>query len=216
MQKYGFTGTVFVTSDSSTEVFDPYRSFDSPLTRVQIKELAENGFSIQSHCVTHRPMTELLEEEIKRELVESKNQIEEITKKPVDFLAMPGGFYNKVVKKIAKEVGYKAVIHNAKGTNNAKSDLYALRRIPVERDFNLSDFASSFGRLAACQWRIMGRIKELPGLILGPSRGVQLRNWLQHTRLGYFTTFRGIRITSIIFFLLILIIAAIIVVINMF
>lgn len=210
MRKYGFTATVFVTSDTSAKVFDSYRSFDPPLTKEQVRELSENGFSIQAHSVTHRPMTELTAEQITWELSESKKQLEEIIGTPVEFLAMPLGFYSKTVKRISKKLGYKAVIHNAKGTNNSKSDLHALRRIPVERDFDLPAFIKSFGRVAACQWRVIGRVKEIPKLVLSPSRYVKLRDWLQTSWLGYFTTFQGVKIILAAFALFLLAIVAII------
>ncbi len=193
LQKYGFPATIFITVDENSKVFKDREKFDSPLTKEQIKEISENNISIQSHAITHNHLSDLPDKETEYELAQSKVILEKLTGKPVDFLAIPGAFYSKKVKQIAKEVGYKAAFSGHKGTNSSASDLYSLRRIVIERDSNLKDFEKSLKPLTACQWRIVGWLKSLPTLFLGTHAGSKLRKKLYHTKLGYFLTFRVFR-----------------------
>lgn len=184
LKKYNLNATIFVTPDSESENFKALKGIDSPLTRDQIKEMSNNGISIESHGMTHRLLTDLSEEEIEWELKESKFTLEAITEKTVNFLAIPGGAYNKKVREIASRVGYRAVFGIKKGSNNLSSDLYDLRRIVVERDFSLADFDKILRPLPACRIRVMGWLKYSPRLFLGPERTIRFRNRLYQSKIG--------------------------------
>ncbi len=195
LKKYGFTAVIFVTLDPCSEVFDPYREFDAPLTLSQMKEMSDSGvISIQSHGVTHRPLEGLSNEEIEKELLESKIELEKITKKPVNFLALAGAIYDKRPRVIAKQLGYDGVFTGYKGTNSLTTDPYCLRRMVVERDFTLRDFKSILSPLAACQWRIIGWLKSLFTLILGSKRAVRWRKVIYETKFGSIFTFKNLRV----------------------
>ena len=190
LRKYNLTATIFVTPDNGSGHFKRLRRIDQALTEEKMKEMSDNGVSIQSHGMTHRWLSELSPEEIEWELKESKAALERITGKPIDYLAIPGGAYNKKVERIARRVGYKAIFPNRKGTNNPKSDLYSLRRIVVERDFTLVDFQKLFNPFTALQIRIIGFFKNLPLVLLGAKRTNQLRNRLIKSPTGILFSYR--------------------------
>ena len=122
LTKYQFTATIFVTVCGIPE--DPYMTWD------QLRELSNNGFSIQSHTMTHRALEELNEEDIYYELSESKMIIEKELGKQVDYLSLPFGSGKKRVFEIAGEVGYRAVF---------TSSLY---------DIDLNEKPAKIGRIA--------------------------------------------------------------------
>ena len=69
LKKYDFKATVFVIS-SFLGVYPNYLTWD------QAREMDENGISIQSHTVDHKSMTDLTDDELRTELVDSKKKIE--------------------------------------------------------------------------------------------------------------------------------------------
>lgn len=202
LKKYNLTATIFATPDPESENFKVLKGIDCRLTDEQMKEMSHNGVCIESHGMTHRFLTNLPEGKLEWELKESKSTLERITGKSVNFLAIPGGAYNRRVRKIAKEIGYKAIFGQQKGSNNPKSDLFSLRRIVVERDFTLDHFAKAITPLGAFQMRIIGWLKRVPQKFLGYRRGDIFRNWLYQSKMGpifIFRNFRFILLTAIIF-----------------
>jgi peptidoglycan/xylan/chitin deacetylase (PgdA/CDA1 family) len=133
LEKYGFTGTFFVATSS----------IGSPgvMTLKQLAEMSQHGMAIQSHSLTHRRLAELSPAQIAVELSESKVVLETRLGRPVRFLAIPNGAYDGRVKRIAKETGYAAVVTSDLGTNDARADLYSLKRIPIKSGVTLSRFA---------------------------------------------------------------------------
>ena len=92
---------------------------ENVMTRDQISTLNTNNFVILgSHTVSHLHLTALSKTNIRKELEDSKNALEEITGDSIDQLAFPHGDYNDIVLKIAFDLGYEKVytlnpvIHN--------------------------------------------------------------------------------------------------------
>jgi peptidoglycan/xylan/chitin deacetylase (PgdA/CDA1 family) len=59
--------------------------------------------------MTHPDLTAISHDQIKAELVESKQQFEILLERPVEKLALPYGAYNQAVLAMAKDVGYKRI-----------------------------------------------------------------------------------------------------------
>lgn len=192
LKELGFPAVIFVTVDPQSHVFDPFRAFDGPLEPEMIKEMSDAGITIASHAVTHRPMSVMSEEEIRAEMRESRRRLEEITGKPVRFFAVPGAAHSPLVRRIAREEGFEAVVPGQKGTNNGASDLFALRRVVVERDFSIADFKNNMAVGTCCMWRIVGGLKGLAMRFLGVKRIVWLRKRI-YPKIGWLFTFRTLK-----------------------
>ena len=79
-------------------VFIALDYLDAPgfMTTQQMLEMANDPLvSIQSHGISHRLPDEMKPGEIKRELRESKERLEDLTGKKVSYFAYPSGQYNK-------------------------------------------------------------------------------------------------------------------------
>jgi peptidoglycan/xylan/chitin deacetylase (PgdA/CDA1 family) len=176
--------TVFVTPDPESENFTKHAAVDSPLTLEQMREMSDYGIAIESHGMTHRYLTEMPPELVHWELEESKSVLEGIVGKPVQYLAIPSGAYNRTVRKLAKEVGYKAIFGMMKGSNHARSDRYALRRMVIARDFTLADFRAVLHPAATCYLRLISFLQNLLLSLLGPRRLDVLRNCLFRMKLA--------------------------------
>lgn len=99
MEEYGFKAIVFVSVSAVGS--------SGYMNWAELNELAKNGISVQSHTLTHRPLQTLNNQEIYKELYDSKNIIEEKIQKEVTALSFPHGSYNQKIVNIAEEVGYK-------------------------------------------------------------------------------------------------------------
>ena len=73
------------------------------LSKEEIQVLDSLGFSIQSHTVSHRPLSEFDITRIKEELSSSKAILEELIHKNIDEVCFPLGYYNEQVLEEAKK-----------------------------------------------------------------------------------------------------------------
>jgi peptidoglycan/xylan/chitin deacetylase (PgdA/CDA1 family) len=74
----------------------------------KLRELAERGVEIGSHTVSHAHLTALSDEEMRRELVESKQCLEDELGRPCRYLAYPYGDEDPRVRQAAAAAGYEA------------------------------------------------------------------------------------------------------------
>lgn len=186
LKKHGMTAIIFATPDTESENFKKYATSDAPLTISQMREMSENGISIQSHAMTHRYLTELDPETIRWELAESKRVLKEKVGKKVSYLAIPSGAYNRTVKNLAKHTGYTAVFCMLKGTNNKHSDRFRLRRLVVGQDFSIEDFRRMLLPGPASYLRIESFLQNTLFVLLGPAKLDALRDFLYRSCLGSF------------------------------
>jgi len=99
LKKYGFKATFFVAVGSvSSEHF---------MSWGELQELIDSGMSVQSHTVSHAPLETLDDEAIRRELRESKEEIERRLNTRVSVLSFPHGSYDPRVVEIARQAGYR-------------------------------------------------------------------------------------------------------------
>ncbi len=87
------------------------------------------GVDVGSHGITHAHLTRLSDEELRRELVESKQQIEDELGRPCPELAYPYGEHDHRVRTAVRSAGYE----RAYGLTTDRSDPYALRRVDLYR-----------------------------------------------------------------------------------
>ena len=106
------------------------------LTWEQLRKLTFLGMEIGSHGLSHRPLTALSQEELVRELSESKRHLEGRLGVPVRALAVPGGFWNRAVTEATQQAGYDAVWASTVGTNGQDTNPHALRRVVVRPGFS--------------------------------------------------------------------------------
>ena len=184
LKQYGMTATIFVNPDRECRNFKKYAHIDAPLSPEQIREMSEYGIAIESHGMSHRYLTELPRDVARWELQASKKVLEELTQKPVRFLAVPSGAINRSVRQLARESGYEAIFTGLKGTNNQASNRYALRRLVVARDCSLAEFEKLLRPTTAIYLRLTSVLQDMLLSALGPAGFDNLRNSLCRSRLG--------------------------------
>jgi peptidoglycan/xylan/chitin deacetylase (PgdA/CDA1 family) len=106
----------------------------------QVRELGDAGFEIGCHSMTHPYLDSLNENDLKREIVDAKKQLEEIIGRPVHHFSCPGGRWSLRVAEIARLAGYRSVTTSRIGANGPTSDPFRLARIAVMQGLTLDAF----------------------------------------------------------------------------
>ena len=77
--------------------------------RGRLQRLPQETFLVGSHTRTHRRLNRLSENEMRQELIGSKQFLEDATGHSIDAVSIPGGSADRRVRRIAIEVGYQYV-----------------------------------------------------------------------------------------------------------
>lgn len=97
----------------------------------QLREVADAGIEVGSHTATHPHLPELAQAELERELVESRERIEDELRRPCRFLAYPYGEEDHRVRAAALTAGYVAAF--AMNSGLTRADLFAIPRVGIWR-----------------------------------------------------------------------------------
>jgi peptidoglycan/xylan/chitin deacetylase (PgdA/CDA1 family) len=133
LQKYGMTAVIFLVADTArrTNFWDREEPQVLLMNQGQIHELVHAGIEIGSHTVTHPDLTACSPEQVKNELLESKQIIERQTGKEIFSLAYPYGSVNETIKSLAGETGYTYGIATDSGPLKVYEDFFEIRRTAV-------------------------------------------------------------------------------------
>lgn len=134
--KLGFSATIFVIAQPVEQGNKRYLSWRD------MRELERKNITFGSHTLTHPRLGSLNAKEVKHELLQSKQMIEDRLSVPVDLLAYPYGDSSVQIQEIARECGYRA----ACGVTLGHCSLFNLWRVPIsEQDSNLALWLKSHG-----------------------------------------------------------------------
>lgn len=104
----------------------------------QIREWLSAGQEIGSHTVTHRNLRKVKVEHARREICDSKKQLEDKFGVPVNHFAFPyGGWRVPHVLNLVKEAGYHSACVTDFGVSRSPDELWNLRRISPLTDAQL-------------------------------------------------------------------------------
>ena len=128
LQKYNFTATFFIFTN-------PIGRSKNYFTWEQVKELVSLDMEIGSHGKYHYFLNKINQEELKKEVVESKEMIEKNLNQKITAFSYPFGAYNDQVVTLVKEAGYLSARDIVNGVNHTRDDLYQLKAYFVTEDF---------------------------------------------------------------------------------
>jgi peptidoglycan/xylan/chitin deacetylase (PgdA/CDA1 family) len=168
LKKYGFKAVIYSITDPDAPLFLQFELPEKLLSPEQMKELSDNGISIQGHTATHPYLKEIDEKGIYRELTECKEIIEKITGKPVVHMAVPYGSMDDRLFKIARDVGYKTLSIPGKGTINLASDPYDIKRLSVHNNTTIKQFSMLVG---SPTYAVLNRIYAMSHLFIRKTFG---------------------------------------------
>ena len=136
LKALGFPYTVFLVSERvgktndwvAPEGYDP-----TPLlTWEEIAQMqADSGVDFQAHTRTHPKLAEIGPDDVRRELVESKDTLEQRLQAPITTLCYPYGSVSDAVVDLASEAGYTQAVTTEFGRVRAGDPALRLPRISV-------------------------------------------------------------------------------------
>ena len=150
LKKLNIPATIAVTTDFVFRGYLVNKNWHfysdlSPLKEEQIKEMLKSGLiSIASHGKTHRRLSELSENELRKEICLSKKELEERLSTPVSVFVYPFGQrrdFSPMCIEVLKKCYYKLACTNIWGVNNLNAlKRFCLKRIEITYLDNKKDF----------------------------------------------------------------------------
>ncbi len=136
LKKYGEKATIFLVTScigqNTDRVTAEGEGRREHLSEKDILEMSQNGIEFASHSLSHALFNQIGNEEIEREVTESKKIIENLTQKECSAFAYPAGFFTDFAKEAIKKAGYEAAFSTVYGDEN-NFDIYALNRVEILR-----------------------------------------------------------------------------------
>lgn len=129
--------------DHITTALDTLRAFPGAYTSEarafvnwdEVREMSRNSISFGSHSASHRLLTNLPIEQVRREMSDSLRVLQAMSVNCVPVLCYPNGYHNAVVKSLAQSVGYLGAMSLNVGTEGLSPyDRFAIRRIGLHED----------------------------------------------------------------------------------
>jgi peptidoglycan/xylan/chitin deacetylase (PgdA/CDA1 family) len=141
LEEYRIPAIVFAVADNLGKMPCWEMSAEHPESNqwiVAAEELVSLGkdplMRIGSHTLTHSDLTKIPTDQIKTELGDSKEQLEELLGCTVEDMALPHGGYNEKVLTMAKEAGYKRVYTLDPKATNFESGSLVVGRFSMSPD----------------------------------------------------------------------------------
>jgi peptidoglycan/xylan/chitin deacetylase (PgdA/CDA1 family) len=106
------------------------------MTEGQIIQMSGSGLvTIGSHTLTEKYLPTIKEkQELKREIFDSKAKLEAILSRPVTCFSYPIGGFNKEIRQMAVDAGYRVCVATSPGLYYPNDDLFALKRVRISQN----------------------------------------------------------------------------------
>ncbi len=202
LKRHQAKATVFVTTDLDSYVFSLGAAGDRRMTDDELRTADGDVLHVESHAVTHRPLRGLSDDEIARELGDSRRELQRILARPIEYLAIPGNWYDRRVMELARREGYRAVWCSKPGGVRSGADPFGLRRINIEGTLDLDGFTAALTPWGLTQRRIVFAVKSLPARILGPKLWLPIRAVVMRCLPGGHVTFARWRAVLLVLLLI--------------
>jgi peptidoglycan/xylan/chitin deacetylase (PgdA/CDA1 family) len=147
------------------------------LDRGQLANLPRKQFTLGSHAKTHRLLSLLSEDEIRSELKDSKTCLEDIAGHAIEALSIPGGAWDRRVRQIASEVGYRFIFTSEPHANTRRTGALAIGRLAIRQKTSPATL-QRFVEQRITSERIRRSLLQGPKRLLGLARYERMRRYL--------------------------------------
>jgi peptidoglycan/xylan/chitin deacetylase (PgdA/CDA1 family) len=144
----------------------------------QLRELADLGFEIGCHSMTHASFSELNATQLHVEIADAKQKLEDILGKPVEHFSAPGGFWSRKFAQMTMDAGYRSAATSRPGVNSKSADRFNLARVVVKRKTSLHNLERLCSGNQIFAQRMREAALQVPKSLLGYSKYVKLHSLL--------------------------------------
>lgn len=133
LKKYGFSAVIYLVADTTrrSNFWDAGEPQAPLLNNEQLGEMSAAGIEFGSHTVTHPNLSQCSPDQIRNELIESKQIIEQQIGKAIISIAYPYGAVNEIIKSLASETGYNFGVATNSGPMKIYKDFFEIRRTQI-------------------------------------------------------------------------------------
>ena len=163
LQQHGFTATMFLPTAYIGESNLTFNGREC-LSWREVRELQKHGIGFGSHTVTHPKLYGLDPREIRREIRDSKQSIEQKLGVRVESFAYPYAFpetdsrFRQQLRNLLGEAGYSSGVCTAVGRPDGAADPLFLKRLPInscdDRSLFAAKLAGSYDWIAKPQYLV--------------------------------------------------------------
>lgn len=133
LKRYGIQATVFLISGKVNR--DPRF-----LTSEHMKDMMLHGVEFGAHTVDHVSLCSVPPSEARRQVSDSKAQLEALLNTPVQHFCYPFGHYNMAVEEFVREAGYRSCCTEQAGALSQRRNPWRLFRVGILGTDTLQDF----------------------------------------------------------------------------
>ena len=154
LRRRGMTATFFAVAGKLGGFNDWDAAHEAPkvplMSGNDLKILVNNGFEIGSHGLNHTNLRQCRPEQIRHELMTSRNILEDTIGKSVHYLAYPYGEYPVGYADYCRDAGYRGAVSIFSRARAATADPFCMRRILIHEGDTGMRFRFKMSRLY--QW----------------------------------------------------------------
>lgn len=178
LRQYGFGAAVFVVTRQvgGTNVWDEQRGIGTLrlMTAEQIRHWAAQGIEFGAHSRTHTDLTKLSGDELKGEIIGSRDDLANLLGLRIVSFAYPYGYYDQTVLDCVRRA-FDLAFSADEGPNTLRTDPHLLRRTMVKHKDSLADleYRARWGWNPMEQFRarvrLRSRVRAVASFVFGRS-----------------------------------------------
>lgn len=124
LEQLGWKGVLYLTT----------RNIGPTIPAASVKKLIRLGWELGAHTITHPDLTKLGAADLKKEIEDSRLQLQAEFGQPVNAFCYPTGANNETVRAATKAAGYTSATTVVGGIADGAQDPFALPRVRVTPD----------------------------------------------------------------------------------
>jgi hypothetical protein len=131
----------------------------------EVRALSARGVEFGAHTVNHAILSTLDDEQLRREITESKRGIEAVLGHECYAFAYPNGSaadFGPRDQEALRKAGYRCAFALDGGLNGTRPDLFALRRVNISRAFDQPVFEATLSGLLGAARSLRQTVTALP------------------------------------------------------
>lgn len=178
LAEHGMRATFFIVAGrigGPSDWLERERGVVLPLAgRDAVRRVADLGFVVGSHTMSHPHLPALSASSLEAELVESRHVLEDVVGQAVRHLAYPHGENDAAVRQAAADAGYVTAVSTEAGFAGPATDFLALPRLIVDGRDTIAGLAARLRTAESARELVtQGPMRALRRLRAGPPAAVR-------------------------------------------